>query len=533
MFNRIRNIARLAQAARTLAQYDALAPRELARHLPLAVRLAGRLARAWPGQGAGAGTGGAARPGERLGLALQTLGPAFIKLGQFLATRPDILGAELAKDMKSLQDRMPPFPTARTKVIISAELERPWDELYASLSEPMAAASIAQVHKAETLPLDDEMGGAQIVAVKVLRPGIEEEFAKDMAALAFAARLAERLRPALKRLEPVKLIETLTASSQMEMDLRLEAAAASELAENNLGRENFRVPRVDWTRTSQRVLTSEWIDGAPITDGATLKAQGFDPARIARHVIEAFLTHALEDGFFHADMHQGNIFIDRQGCLTVVDFGIMGRLDLESRRYLAEILFGFLTRDYERLAEVHFAAGYVPAHHSVHVFAQSLRAVGEPIFGRHAGAISMARLLAQLFQVTETFDMRLQPQLALLQKTMMVVEGVARDLDPDLNIWEVSRPIVEQWMADQFGPHAQVRQAAESARALGRSLAHLPDALNAAATISSVMTREGLRLHPQAARAIARETQRQRRGVNIAVWIGAIALAIIALTAVF
>jgi len=529
MFDSIRHITRLAQVARMLAQYDALAPRELAHHIPGSVRFAGRLARAWPGQ-QGSHIGRTTRPGERLGLALQSLGPAFIKLGQFLATRPDIIGIELTKDLKSLQDRLPPFPTTQTKAIIATELERPWDELYATLSEPMAAASIAQVHKAETLPLDDEVGAAKTVAVKVLRPGIEENFAKDMAALAFAAKWAERLRPALKRLEPVKLIETLAVSSKMEMDLRLEAAAASELAENNSGRKNFRVPEIDWTRTSQRILTLEWIDGTPLTDGATVKAQGFDPTNIARHVIETFLTHALKDGFFHADMHQGNIFIDPEGCLTAVDFGIMGRLDHDSRRYLAEILFGFLTRDYERLAEVHFTAGYVPAHHSRHDFAQSLRAVGEPIFGRHAGAISMARLLAQLFQVTETFDMHLQPQLVLLQKTMMVVEGVARDLDPDLNMWEVSRPVVEQWMVDNFSPQAQLREAAESAGALGRSLKHLPAIFTAAETLPSILTPHGLRLHPDAARAIAKATHRQRRGANTALWIGAVALAVIALS---
>ncbi len=528
MFDSIRHIARLTQAARTLAQYDALVPHELARHVPVAVRLGGRLARAWPGQRGRTAT--PSRPGIRLGLALQSLGPAFIKLGQFLATRPDLIGNELAGDLKSLQDRLPPFPTARTKTIIAAELERPWEELFSTLSEPMAAASIAQVHKAKTRPLDDELGAVKVVAVKVLRPDIEESFAADMEALAFAARWAERLRPALRRLEPVKLVETLAASSRMEMDLRLEAAAASELAENNRGRKNFRVPEVDWTRTSQRVLTSEWIDGTPITDGASLQALGFDPSLIARHVIEAFLTHALQDGFFHADMHQGNIFIDAEGCLTAVDFGIMGRLDRDSRRYLAEILFGFLTRDYERLAKVHFTAGYVPAHHSLHVFAQSLRAVGEPIFGRHAGAISMARLLAQLFQVTETFDMHLQPQLVLLQKTMMVVEGVARDLDPALNIWEVSRPIVEQWMAEHFGPEARLKEAAQGALSLGRSLSHLPAALSAAETVSAALTPQGLRLHPEAAHAIAKATHRQRRGVNVAVWIGATALAVIALS---
>jgi len=522
-------MARLATVARTLARYDALAPHELARHLPTGVRVAGRLARAWPGKNAHLDA--AARPGERLGLALQSLGPAFIKLGQFLATRPDIIGDALAGDLKSLQDRLPPFSTARAKAILTAELERPWEELYTSFSAPVAAASIAQVHQAQTRPLSDEVAGAKVVAVKVLRPGIEKDFAKDMAALAFAARIAERWRPALRRLEPVKLVETLAASSEMEMDLRLEAAAASELAENNRGRQNFRVPAVDWTRTSQRVLTSEWIDGTPITDAASLSAQGLDPARIARHVIEAFLTHALQDGFFHADMHQGNIFVDRHGCLTVVDFGIMGRLDPPSRRYLAEILLGFLTRDYARLAEVHFDAGYVPSHQSRQLFAQSLRAVGEPIFGRQAGAISMARLLAQLFQVTATFDMHLQPQLLLLQKTMMVVEGVARDLDPDLNIWDISRPLIEQWMTEHFGPQAQIRHAAENALAASRALSHLPAALEWAQNASEVFTPEGLRLHPDATRAMARAAH-HRRSVTAALWVGAAALVVIALSAV-
>ncbi len=530
MFDALRHCARLLTAARVLARYDALVPREFADQVPALVRWAGRVARIWPtAPGAAMET---EPPGQRLAAALNALGPTYIKLGQFLATRPDIIGEAIARDLQQLQDRLPPFPMHEAKATLASELGRPVDEVFSDFSQPVNAASIAQVHKATTRPLGDETDSKQ-VAVKILRPGIEASFHRDMEAFAWLAATAERLRPALKRLEPVKLVATLRESVEMEMDLRLEAAAASEMAENIQGRQGFRVPKVDWLRTSRRVLTAEWIEATPLSDRRALTAQGIDTSALARTVVQTFLTHALFDGFFHADMHQGNLMVDREGDLVAVDFGIMGRLDRDTRAYLAQILFGFLTRDYQKLADIHFDAGYVPANQSRHTFAQALRAVGEPIFGRQAADISMGRLLTQLFQVTEQFDMHLQPQLVLLQKTMVVVEGVARDLDPNLNIWDVSRPIVERWMAEHFNPEAKLRDLATdtlaAGQALGRSLGDLPETVRHIQTLAKTLDGEGLRLHPDTARAIAEASHRRRKSIRAALWTGAAALVLIAL----
>jgi len=302
----------------------------------------------------------------------------------------------------------------------------------------------------------------------------------------------------------------------------MEGAAASELAERTKGDVDFRVPAIDWNRTSERVLTTEWIEGTSVRDAATLEAAGHDPKRIARVVLRSFILQSLRDGFFHADMHPGNLFVDEQGRLVAVDFGIMGRLDQQMRRFMAETLAGFLARDYERVAQVHYDVGFVPPYHSLQTFAQALRAIGEPIFGRPANEVSMARLLQQLFDTTRRFDMQAQPQLVLMQKTMVVVEGVARGLDPGFDIWDASRPVVERWMIEQMGPEARLRDMGEGVTALGRLARDLPQLLRNAESISQMLADGGLRLHPDTTREIAEAQIARTRHVRVALWITAV-----------
>ena len=409
---------------------------------------------------------------SRLASALTKLGPTYVKLGQFLATRPDVVGKSIATDLESLQDKMAPFPQAEAEAVVAAAFDKPLAAVYASFGPAVAAASIAQVHRAEV----DEDGARKAVAVKILRPGIERRFKTDLDAFFYAARKAESFSLEAQRLRPVEAVATLARSVAIEMDFRLEAAALSEMAENTREDTDFRVPGVDWDHTAREVLTLQWIDGTPLNDHAALAAKGFDLPALGRNVIQSFLRHALRDGFFHADMHPGNLFVDADGRLIAVDFGIMGRLGPKERRFLAEILFGFITRDYQRTAQVHFDAGYVPRHHSVESFAQAIRAIGEPIHNRSAEDISMAKLLMLLFEVTGLFDMRTRPELLLLQKTMVVVEGVARSLDPKLDMWSVADPVVRQWIERHLGPAGKLEDVAEGAGEIGRFLGQVPGA---------------------------------------------------------
>jgi ubiquinone biosynthesis protein len=518
MLRTLRDLARLFHAARVLARHDALVPREFACKLPPQLRLA----RAVLGRGRIADNDLA--PGVRLALALESLGPAYIKLGQLLATRPDIIGEETALALAALQDRLPPFPTELARAEVESALGAPLETMYASFDEPIAAASIAQVHRATT---SDEP--AHAVAVKILRPAVEAEFARDLSAFAFAARWAERFSAEARRLRVVAVVDTLAASVAMELDLRMEAAAASELAERTQRDEEFRVPEVDWQRTAARVLTTEWVEGTPVRSAHELESAGHDPKKVAVLVVRQFLTQALRDGFFHADMHQGNLFVDADGRLVCVDFGIMGRLDVAMRRFMAETLAGFLDRDYQRVANVHYEAGFVSRLHPAPLFAQALRAIGEPVFGRRANSVSMAKLLEQLFDTTRRFDMALQPQLVLLQKTMVVVEGVARGLDPELDIWEAARPVIERWMIGQVGPEARLRDAADGLNALGRLAREFPLLLHNAEVVSTMLADGGLRLHPDTALQIAQAQVARTRHVRIALWIAAGALAVLAI----
>ena len=454
---------------------------------------------------------------HRLATALTRLGPSYVKLGQFLATRPDVVGAVLARDLETLQDKMPPFPQAEAERAVEAALGKPVRELFASFGPPVAAASIAQVHRAEVVT----DAGRRAVAVKVLRPGVERRFKIDLDAFTFAARNAEQLFAEARRLRLIEVVDTLKRSVTIEMDLRFEAAALSEMAENTRNDPDFRVPAVDWDRTARDVLTLEWIEATPLSDRARLEAKGFDLRRLARAVIQTFLRHALRDGFFHADMHPGNLFVDDAGDLVAVDFGIMGRLGPKERRFLAEILLGFITRDYHRTAEVHFEAGYVPPHHSVASFAQAIRAIGEPIHNRVAEDISMAKLFALLFEVTGLFDMRTRPELLLLQKTMVVVEGVARSLDPKLDMWTVAEPVVREWIERNLGPVGRVEDAAEGAIEVGRFLGEVPALLSRGAVLVEqldAITRDGLVLAPETVAAIGRAEARRNRWTAAALW---------------
>jgi len=399
--------------------------------------------------------------------ALQAMGPAYVKFGQVLSTRPDVTGEELGSQLRLLQDRLTPFPTDEAREVIAGELgARAWD-LIGDLGEPVAAASIAQVHPAVWKPT-----GAK-VAVKVLRPQVRRRFRRDIAAFYFIARLIERILPELRRLRPTAVVAHFEGVVNTELDLRLEAAAASEFHENAREDEKLRVPEVYWAGSARRVLTLEWVEGLPVEPGP-LSAAGHDLAGIATRLLRTFLRHALRDGFFHADMHQGNIRIGPEGQVILMDFGIMGRLDPITRRHYAEILYGFLTRNYRRVAEVHFEAGYVPADRDVEAFAQSLRAIGEPIHGQDVSSISMARLMALLLETTERFGMATRTELILLQRTMVVVEGVARPLDAHSNIWDAARPVVEGWSRENLGPSQMLRDVTETAKVLTRLGPRLP-----------------------------------------------------------
>jgi ubiquinone biosynthesis protein len=508
-FRSLRHVTRLVGIGVILARHDALFLFEpVARPMPL-FRLA-RLVRR---------RSGAARPGQRLAAAFQQIGPAFIKLGQILATRADLLGDEVAGDLALLQDRLPPFPAPVARAQIEAEFGCPLDTLFLSFDEvPVAAASIAQVHFAVT-------GEGREVAVKILRPGIARAFARDIELLTWLGELIERTRPGLRRLKPVEIVRTLEKSVEIEMDFRFEAAAASEFAENFAGDLGFRVPRVDWRRTGRGVLTTDRISGIRVDDRVALVAAGHDIPALLQKAAEAFFNQVFRDGFFHADLHPGNMFVEAGGAIAVVDFGIMGRLDRDTRFFLADMLVGFLTGDYRKVAEVHFAAGYVPQRLSVDEFAQAARSIGEPILGKPLAEISIARLLAQLFRVTEQFEMETQPQLLLLQKTMVLIEGVGRQLDPDVNIWALARPPIEAWMQENRGPEARLRQRFEN---LVETIDRLPRLIEDAGKLVATWANEGVVLHVETLAAQAEHRWRVALWLILPLWLSAAALLAIA-----
>ena len=431
---------------------------------PTGLRIAARLL-GWPFKWLGLRGDPALPPATR---ALTALGPAYIKFGQILSTRPDIVGDEMAEQLKYLQDKLPAFPTEQARAMVAADLGMPVEALFSSFSDAVAAASIAQVHRARLIENDRD------VAVKVLRPGIVKAFRKDIDAFYFAARMVEVLAPFARRLRPMDVIAHFEGVVMGELDLRLESAAASEFAANTKDDKGFQVPQPIWRLSGRQVMTLDWAEGINLADNAALDAAGHDRTQLAARVLQLFLSHALRDGLFHADMHQGNLKVAANGDVIAFDFGIMGRIDEYTRRVYAEILMGFIQRDYQRVAEVHFEAGYVPADRDMADFASALRAVGEPIFGMEATRISMARLLSYLFEVTERFGMETRTELILLQRTMVVVEGVARSLDPNINIWQVARPVVESYISRNLGPLALLRDLARTARVVARFGPKLP-----------------------------------------------------------
>ncbi len=505
-------LLRLMRAGFVLARHDAILPREYQEKLPFLVRLFGHIARL----GVLPSSDG---PGVRLARALEQLGPSYVKLGQFLATRGDILSKEVVDGLAALKDQMPPFSMSAAKAALYDAFGEEADTLFASLEPPLSAASIAQVHRAT-----DASGKA--LAVKILRPGIEARIKKDIAAMALGARLAERFFTRSKRLEPVKFVETLARSLTLELDLRLEAAAASELGEL-VDAKDILVPEVDWSRTSLRVFTMSWLDGIALSDKTALAKSDIDKAALARILTAGFLKSALDEGVFHADMHEGNLFAMPDGRLGLVDFGIVGRIGPAERRYLAEILYGFLRRDYRRVAEVHFEAGYVPDAYSVDDFAQALRAVGEPIFGKTASDVSMSRLLLQLFDVTAQFDMHLRPELVLLQKTMVQVEGVARGLDPNHDLWGVANPVVENWIRRELGPQGLMNQAVDALYDLHRVLPKLPALAQDMAAIAARINENGLTLDTGSIEKLATARAHKTRWARRALY--ALALAALAM----
>ncbi len=520
MIGALSDLAHNVRAGFVLAREGALALVDPAA-LPPAGRGLLRLARLVERPGVG-------REG-RLAKALTRLGPSYVKFGQFLATRPDIVGIAAARDLESLQDRMPPFSRAEAERAIAAELGRPVAELFVDFSEPVAAASIAQVHRATVRTPE----GDRVAAVKVVRPGVRARFSRDLQAMRFAAGMAERLAPDLRRLRLVEVVETLARSVTIEMDLRLEAAAMSEFAENTGDDSDFRVPEVHWDLTSRGVLTSEWIDAVKLNRPDLIEAAGHDRVALSRTVIQSFLRHAIRDGFFHADMHPGNLFVDGEGRLVAVDFGITGRLGMKERRFLAEILIGFIRRDYLRVAQVHFEAGYVPPHHSVEDFAQAIRAIGEPIHQRRADEISMARVLTLLFEVTALFDMRTRTELVMLQKTMVVVEGVARSLDPQLDMWTTAEPVVRAWIERNLGPVGRLEEAGRGIWTLAGVLADLPEIALRGERLLEKLERiadRGVGLAPESIERAGDAAVRRGFWTEIALWViaGALVIGLIA-----
>ncbi|MDF2095240.1 2-polyprenylphenol 6-hydroxylase [Aquibaculum arenosum] len=501
---------RLLTIARVLRRHDALSAVEALGIYPTLIALLRRVG----------GRTGSGRPGQKLARALTELGPSFIKFGQFLATRADLIGEQMAADLSELQDRLPAFSFEEARDILESELGRPLDDLFDHFEQkPISAASIAQVHFAITREEDPEIESRE-VAVKVLRPGIESAFERDLQLFYYLAYLVERTQPRLRRFKPVEVVGLFEETVRTEMDLRMEAAAASELGENFEGDPDYQVPAVDWERTARRVMTQSRLSGIRLDDRQALLAAGHDLTEVLRKASAIFFNQVFRDGFFHGDQHPGNMFVTADGGIGAVDFGIMGRLDHRTRTFLADMLLATLARDYRRLAQVQVDAGYLPPGQSMDLYAQALRAVCEPIFGRPLARISFARLLGQLFRLTESFNLSVQPQLVLLQKNMLMAEGVSRHLDPSLNIWVLAEPLITDWMRAHRGPQARVRDAGQS---MIEGLERLPATLAQMESIVQQAAVGGLRLHPETVAAFT-DAKRQAAGIRRAMLLAALAL---------
>jgi ubiquinone biosynthesis protein len=496
MLRTLRSLLRLQRIVRTLARHDALAPLEEIGVAPGLVWLARRLSR----------RAAVGRPGQKLARALTEMGPSFIKLGQMLSTRADLLGEQVAFDLAELQDHLPPFDTAVARRIIEDELGAPVDVLFLDFDPvPVSAASIAQVHEAKVLReaqagSEETVPEPRPVAVKILRPGIERAFDRDLEFLYWVAEWVERAQPKLRRFRVVEAVRVFEATVRLEMDLRMEGAAASELAENFVDDPTYNVPAIDWRRSSRRVLTMSRVSGIPMDDREALLTAGHDVTEVLTKAARVFFNQVFRDGFFHGDQHPGNMWVAADGSIVAVDFGIMGRLDWDTRRYLADMLIATLEGDYHRLAAVYMEAGYLPQSHALDVFAQALRSVCEPIAGRPLNEISFARLLAQLLRLTESFELPVQPQLLLLQKNMLMAEGVSRRLDPSLNIWTLAQPLIGAWMRENRGPEARLRETADD---ILRGLRQLPTLADNLELATQQLAEGSLRLHPDSIAQLA------------------------------
>jgi ubiquinone biosynthesis protein len=490
MVRAVRNLLRLIRLAWLLARHGVLEPLEKRAEAPTVATAARLLRRLRDPNVQG-------RWGVRLAAALVHLGPSFIKLGQSLATRADLIGDDAADDLSTLQDRLSPFPPQEARAILERELGAPISELFARFDEtPVAAASIAQVHRAQT-------SDGREVAIKILRPDIEERFARDLDLFEWIAETTERLAPWTVRFKLIETVRLFRQTVEVEMDLRFEAAAAAELAENFAGDPGFRIAEVDWSRTTGRVMTSEWIVGCRIDNSKVIiEEYGLDPTALLAESAAVFFNQVFRDGFFHADMHPGNMLVEPDGTLVPVDFGIMGRLDLPTRFYLADMLTGFLNGNWRAVAEIHFRMGFLPPHQSVDLFTQACRSIGEPLLDKPLHEVSVARLLGQVLRIAETFEMRAQPQLLLLHKTMMVAEGVGRQLNPNVNMWTLARPLIEQWMIENRGPEAILARASVDVL---EGLKRLPALVRGADQVMADLRDGGLKLHPETLDMLARK----------------------------
>ena len=430
--------------------------------------------------------------GQKLCIALEGMGTTFIKLGQFLSTRPDIIGENVSKELEKLQDKLPAFDISKAKNILKDEIGKDYFSKITNFSEPIAAASIAQVHFANIKYENED----KEVAIKILRPNIDKIFNEELDALMLLAYIIQTLIKKTKRLKLVEVVQLLREITNIEMDLRFEAAAANEFYENTLNDNGFKVPKI---------LCLERVNGFSIRETEKLKSLNIDIKKLAKNLIQHFLRHAIRDGFFHADMHQGNIFVNNNSDIVPVDFGIMGRLDKNTKKYLAEILYGFIKRDYKKVAEIHFLAGLVPKNVSKDEFAQALRSIGEPIFGQSVKDISGGRLLNQLFEVTERFNMQTQIQLLLLQKTMVVVEGVSRKLYPETNIWDISKPILEDWLKDVKNPINKAEEAIINASEVLKRLPNLPIIMDRANDVMTLISEGKFNPNTMAYRSLREE----------------------------
>ncbi|MBP1149796.1 MULTISPECIES: ubiquinone biosynthesis regulatory protein kinase UbiB [unclassified Methylocaldum] len=390
--------------------------------------------------------------GVRIRRTLEDLGPIFVKFGQTLSTRRDLLPDDIAEELIKLQDRVPAFPGSDAKAIVEQALGQPVSLVFAEFEEtPLASASVAQVHAAR-------LHDGQDVVVKVLRPGIEKQIRSDIALLYELARLAQRFWSDAKRLRPIEVVAEFEKTILDELDLVREAANAAEMRRRFEDSEILYIPKVYWPYTRRQVLVMERISGIPVGDVETLKREGVDFKLLAERGVEIFFTQVLRDSFFHADMHPGNIFVTPPAQYIAVDFGIVGSISREDKRYVAENLLAFFNRDYRRVAEMHIESGWIPKTTRVEEFESAVRAVSEPIFEKPLKDISYGHLLLRLFQVARRFDMEVQPQLVLLQKTLLNIEGLGRDLYPDLDLWQTAKPFLERWFKDEMGPKAGLRK---------------------------------------------------------------------------